>query len=48
LVLDGTLVTELANGEVVTIEAGSSYQVADDVQAHRSRTRDGVRLFIVD
>src|SRR5258708_6774038 len=48
LVLDGTLVTELANGEVVTIEAGSSYQVADDVQAHRSRTQDGVRLFIVD
>jgi quercetin dioxygenase-like cupin family protein len=48
LVLDGTLTTELDDGTVVTIDAGTSYQVADDAQPHRSRTRDGARLFIVD
>ncbi|MCM2416531.1 DHCW motif cupin fold protein [Streptomyces sp. RKAG293] len=48
LVLEGALTTELANGEVVTVEAGSSYQVGNDVEAHRSSTREGVRLFIVD
>lgn len=48
LVLEGTLTTELANGEVVTINAGSSYQVGDDMEAHRSSTQEGARLFVVD
>ncbi|MYS84850.1 DHCW motif cupin fold protein [Embleya scabrispora] len=48
LVLEGTLTTELANGEIVTLTAGSSYQVGDDMEPHRSSTRDGARLFIVD
>ncbi|WUK17224.1 DHCW motif cupin fold protein [Kitasatospora sp. NBC_00374] len=48
LVLEGTLTTELANGDVVTLHAGSSYQVGDDVEPHRSRTREGARLFVVD
>lgn len=48
LVLEGSLTTELANGEVVTLTAGSSYQVGDDIQAHRSRTAEGARLFVVD
>ncbi|MBT2450849.1 DHCW motif cupin fold protein [Streptomyces sp. ISL-43] len=48
LVLEGTLTTELAGGESVTLTAGSSYQVGDDTRSHRSSTRDGARLFIVD
>lgn len=48
LVLEGTLITELANGETVTLDAGSSYQVGDDTEPHRSRTQEGARLFIVD
>ncbi|MGN9781765.1 DHCW motif cupin fold protein [Nonomuraea sp. ZG12] len=48
LVLEGTLTTELADGEIVTMRAGSSYQVGDGVRPHRSSTQEGARLFIVD
>ncbi|MFF5020160.1 DHCW motif cupin fold protein [Streptomyces sp. NPDC001165] len=48
LVLEGTLTTELANGEIVTIKAGGSYQVGNDRQSHRSSTQEGARLFVVD
>ncbi|MBS3180298.1 MULTISPECIES: DHCW motif cupin fold protein [unclassified Pseudoclavibacter] len=47
-VLDGTLVTELDDGRLVTLSAGQSYQVGTDMEAHRSRTEAGARLFIVD
>jgi len=48
LVLQGSLTTELANGEIATIHAGSSYQVGDRTQPHRSSTQEGARLFVVD
>ncbi len=48
LVLEGELVTELANGEVHVLKPGQSYQVADGAAPHRSRTATGARLFIVD
>jgi hypothetical protein len=48
LCLDGRLDTELADGRVVTLTPGMSYQVADGAEAHRSRTDAGARLFIVD
>lgn len=48
LILDGELVTELADGTRVTLSAGASYQVADGVSSHRSSTTTGARLFIVD
>jgi len=47
-VLEGELVTELDNGRIVTLPAGTSYQVADHQEAHRSRAPRGARLFIVD
>jgi quercetin dioxygenase-like cupin family protein len=47
-VLEGSLTTELGNGQVVTIKAGSSYQVGHDVEPHRSSTSEGARLFVVD
>ena len=48
LVLDGELVVELEDGTQATLPTGTSYQVADDVSPHRSRTATGARLFIVD
>ena len=44
----GRLETELADGRVFVLTSGMSYQVADDAEPHRSRTDDGVTLFIVD
>ncbi|MGH7186659.1 MAG: DHCW motif cupin fold protein [Pseudomonadota bacterium] len=48
LVLEGELTTELADGRVFTMKAGSSYQVAENDGEHRSRTATGAKLFVVD
>ena len=48
-VLEGELETELRDGRVFTLRPGMSYQVSDfGDAAHRSATRTGARLFIVD
>ncbi len=48
LVLEGELVTELDDGREFILKAGMSYQVADDANPHRSHTKNGAKLFIVD
>ncbi len=48
LCLAGELHTELADGRTVVLTPGMSYQVADGAEPHRSRTRSGATLFIVD
>lgn len=49
LVLEGELVTELADGSRHELRAGMSYQVAEGAAPHRSRTgTSGATLFIVD
>ena len=48
LCLEGELHTELADGRTFTLTPGMSYQVADNAEPHRSHTRSGARLFIVD
>lgn len=48
LCLEGELHTELQDGRNFTLRPGMSYQVADGAEAHRSRTEQGARLFIVD
>ena len=48
LVLAGELITELRDGRRVVLDPGTSYQVADGASAHRSSTRLGARLFVVD
>lgn len=49
LVLEGELESELRDGRVVRLTPGTSYQVSDfGDAAHRSRTRTGAKLFIVD
>jgi hypothetical protein len=46
--VDGELNTELKDGRAYTLRPGMSYQVADGIDAHRSHTARGARLFIVD
>lgn len=48
LCLEGQLLTELQDGRSFTLTPGISYQVADEAEAHRSRTQEGALLFIVD
>lgn len=48
LCLIGELETELADGRTMRLTPGVSYQVADDTIAHRSSTRTGATLFVVD
>jgi quercetin dioxygenase-like cupin family protein len=48
LCLEGELQTELSDGRTFTLTPGSSYQVADNEEPHRSSTRIGAKLFIID
>ena len=48
LVLEGEMTTRLQDGRVIQMTAGTSYQVADGAEPHRSETKGGARLFIVD
>jgi quercetin dioxygenase-like cupin family protein len=48
LCLEGELDTELEDGRVFKLTPGISYQVADNAEAHRSSTKSGAKLFIVD
>jgi quercetin dioxygenase-like cupin family protein len=48
LCLEGELHTELEDGRTVSLRPGTSYQVADGAEAHRSSTTTGAKLFIVD
>jgi hypothetical protein len=42
------ITTELADGRKFLLTSGVSYQVADNVEPHRSYTPTGAKLFIVD
>jgi hypothetical protein len=46
--LEGEMTTELQDGSLFEMKAGMSYQVSDDMSAHRSFTTHGAKLFIVD
>lgn len=48
LCLDGELETRLADGRTLTLKTGMSYQVGDGDPPHRSYSKSGARLFIVD
>ena len=48
-VLEGELVTELRDGRSFVLTPGMSYQVSDHGDAaHRSATKTGAKLFVVD
>lgn len=46
--LEGELETELEDGRTFTLTPGMSYQVADNAEPHRSSTKSGAKLFVVD
>ena len=46
--LEGELNTELGDGRVFKLVPGTSYQVADNDEPHRSSTKNGAKLFIID
>ncbi len=48
LCLEGELEAELADGRKFVLKPGTSYQVADNGAPHRSSTKTGAKLFIVD
>jgi hypothetical protein len=48
LLLGGELDTELDDGRSFALRKGMTYVVASDREAHRSSTRTGASLFIVD
>lgn len=48
LVLEGELETELEDGRTFLLKPGTSYHVADHAEPHRSSTKTGAKLFIVD
>ncbi len=48
LCLEGELHTDLSDGRSFILTPGISYQVADKAEAHRSHTKVGAKLFIVD
>ena len=48
LCLEGELHTELCDGRQFILTPGVSYQVADNAEPHRSSTKTGAKLFVVD
>jgi hypothetical protein len=48
LCLEGEIHTELKDGRVAVLRTGMSYQVGDGMDAHRSYSPNGAKLFIVD
>lgn len=48
LCLEGELETELADGRRFTLTPGQMYHVADGGEPHRSATRTGAKLYVVD
>ena len=48
LCIEGELDTELAAGRTFRLTPGISYQVSDNAERHKSMTKTGAKLFIVD
>lgn len=46
--LEGELTTELSDGRSFTLVAGMSYQVSDGMSSHRSTSKNGATLLIID
>jgi hypothetical protein len=46
--LEGEFVSELQNGGEFTLKKGMTYVVSDDLSSHRSSTKNGVKVMIID
>lgn len=46
--LEGEVINELKTGEKNTLTQGMAYVVSDDLSSHRSISKTGVKLLIID
>ncbi len=46
--LEGEFVSEMSDGTEFTLSKGMTYVVSDDLSSHRSVTKNGVKLLIID
>jgi hypothetical protein len=46
--LEGEFVSELQNGEKTILKKGMTYVVSDELSSHRSFTKEGVKVMIID
>ncbi|MFB9842808.1 DHCW motif cupin fold protein [Mucilaginibacter ginsenosidivorans] len=46
--LDGDFESELQTGETFSLTAGMTYIVSDNLSSHRSVSKNGVKLLIID
>lgn len=46
--LEGEMISELSDGRTFTLSKGMSYLVSDNVSSHKSHSKAGVKLLIVD
>jgi quercetin dioxygenase-like cupin family protein len=46
--LEGEFESELQDGRKFTLSRGSTYVVSDGLSSHRSYTKDGVKVLIID
>jgi hypothetical protein len=46
--LEGDFISELENGNLFELSKGMTYIVSDELSSHRSTTKNGVRLLIID
>ena len=46
--LEGEFDSELQNGETISLTAGTTYIVSDELSSHRSISKNGVKLLIID
>jgi quercetin dioxygenase-like cupin family protein len=46
--LEGEFVSELQDGKEFKLTKGSTYVVSDGLSSHRSYTKDGVKVLIID
>ncbi len=46
--LEGSFISELKTGEAFELTKGMSYVVSDELSSHRSSSKTGVKLLIID
>jgi hypothetical protein len=46
--LEGSFVSELQTGEMISLAKGDTYVVSDNLSSHRSISESGVELLIID
>jgi hypothetical protein len=46
--LEGEFISELQNGDKSTFKKGMTYVVSDDLSSHRSFSKNGVKVMIID